>query len=416
MASVDDRTSNSVTSSNNIQPSFDANQSESYEEKNQTQRCPQHRPQLHHEQQYSVGPSVKKNENFDYRRYYEYGDSEDGGDSTNERHDHPDIKCESTYSTQSYPHKRKDLLPNHHYRQFSKRNSIKDSRRWDGGRRSLRGGSIILGTTPKKDSSFYGYPQRHAYAHGGYPQSETLQHEEYNHIYPPKEAQDLSSSRDSVIASHSHHASDQSDTVQTFFANILVPASFIIGVSFSELFNTKYSGNNQNDFGESDIQRFLRGICVVCQGFTFALSLCVMMLSSSALVRQLTANFDPYAENGYELLFREFHFEFICVRWCFNTALFGFLLAVGCKILHEFHLFDINGDGFERWHLEIGIAVVLIMTALTLHLGAYLNSTLVGWDNMWGMTVDLVKALIHRGFSKNQPMEAASLVILGAAF
>eukprot|EP00536_Pseudo-nitzschia_multiseries_P007384 jgi/Psemu1/287079/fgenesh1_pg.174_\ len=163
----------------------------------------------------------------------------------------------------------------------------------------------------------------------------------------------------------------------------------------------------------SFIQRFLQGICVVCQGFTFVLSQCVMMLASSALVRHLTANFDPFAENGYELLFREFHFEFLCVRWCFNTAMFGFLLAVGCKILHDYQLFDISSDGFEDWHLKIGIAVVLIMTALTLHLLAYLNSTLIGWDNMWGMTVDLVKVLIHRGFYDNQPMEAVSIVILG---
>ena len=199
-----------------------------------------------------------------------------------------------------------------------------------------------------------------------------------------------------------------------FQAGIRVPASFITGVSFSELFTTYNINNNQNNSEDSDIQRRLQIACLICQGFTFVLSLSVVMLSSSALVRGLTANFDPYAESGYELLFREFHFEFLCARWAFNTAMFGFLLAVGCKILYEFQLFDVNGDGFERWHLEIGIAVVLIMTALTLHLGAYLNSTLIGWANMWDMTLDLVKMLAHRGIHQSHPMEAISLVILAA--
>ncbi|VEU36849.1 unnamed protein product [Pseudo-nitzschia multistriata] len=139
-----------------------------------------------------------------------------------------------------------------------------------------------------------------------------------------------------------------------------------------------------------------------------------MMLSSSALVRHLTGNFNPYATNGYELLFREFHFEFLYVRWCFDTALFGFLLAVACKILHDFRLFDINGDDFERWHLELGIAVVLITTALTLHLLAYQNSTLIGWDNMAGMTRDLMKVLFHRGFYSGNLTEGFSLVIFAA--
>lgn len=197
-------------------------------------------------------------------------------------------------------------------------------------------------------------------------------------------------------------------------AGIRVPATFITGVSFSELFSTYSIEKNKNNPEESNIQRSLGVICIVCQGFTFVLSLSVIMLSSSALVRGLTANFNPYAENGYELLFREFHFEFVCVRWCFNTAIFGFLLAVGCKSLHEFQLFDFNSEGYERWHLEVGIAVVLIMTALTLHLGAYLNSTLIGWANMWDMTIDLLKTLLRRGIDENNPMEAVSLVILGA--
>jgi len=42
----------------------------------------------------------------------------------------------------------------------------------------------------------------------------------------------------------------------------------------------------------------------------------------------------------------------------------------------------------------------------------YTNSTLIGWDNMTDMTLDLIKIIIHRG--KEHGLEAVSLVILAA--
>jgi hypothetical protein len=111
------------------------------------------------------------------------------------------------------------------------------------------------------------------------------------------------------------------------------------------------------------------------------LSLTVVVFSTAALIRGLTANFDPHAENGYELLFREFHYEFIVTRWSFQISLFGFLMAVCCKILYEFQLFNVASPNFDRQHLEIGIAIILVMSSLCLHLFSYINSTLIGWKN-----------------------------------
>ena len=93
---------------------------------------------------------------------------------------------------------------------------------------------------------------------------------------------------------------------------------------------------------------------------------------------------------------------------------------------HEFQLFDMSGttsngngeneadENYEHWQFNIGLAVVLIITALTLHLGSYLNSTLIGWNNMWDMTIDLIQLLIRRGFGKqnNYPLEGLSFLIL----
>lgn len=83
-------------------------------------------------------------------------------------------------------------------------------------------------------------------------------------------------------------------------AGIRVPASFMTGVSFSEMFNTYHIGrssfsNSDNDNNEdasyttsstkeSDMQQLLGSMCFVCQGFTFVLALSVVMMSSSSLV------------------------------------------------------------------------------------------------------------------------------------
>jgi len=197
---------------------------------------------------------------------------------------------------------------------------------------------------------------------------------------------------------------DHTAAVDSFFASIRVPASFLVAASFNELFMTV--GDN-----EAGIQKFLQILYLASMGFSFVLSMNVLILSTSALIRSLAENFDSYAETGYELLFREFHFEFVCVRWSFMTSLFGFLLAVTARILYEFELFHVTSSNHQPYHLELGIAVCLIMTSLLLHLSSYVNSTLIGWSNIWVMTLDMLKIIARRG-SWKQPLEPISLALL----
>lgn len=197
--------------------------------------------------------------------------------------------------------------------------------------------------------------------------------------------------------------SSQAGAVDSFFGSIRVPAAFLAATSFAELFHSV-------DPDQSNIQCFLHTVYVTCQGFSFVLSLIVIIMSSTALIRSLAADFDPFAENGYELLFREFHYEFVSVRWCFLVALFGFIVAVAARILHEFQLFDVTAENFERRYLEMGVAVCLLMTALMLHLFGYINRTMIGWNNFWDMTLDLIRLMVQRG-SCQEPLEPISLFV-----
>ena len=100
---------------------------------------------------------------------------------------------------------------------------------------------------------------------------------------------------------------DHTSAVESFFASIRVPASFLAATSFSELFAVEL---NRDD---TSIQRQLQTLCLICQGVSFILSMNVIVFCTQALTRSLTGDFDPMAETGYEFLFREFHFEFVSV-------------------------------------------------------------------------------------------------------
>mmetsp|Transcript_15597 Transcript_15597/g.29029 ORF Transcript_15597/g.29029 Transcript_15597/m.29029 type:complete len:323 (+) Transcript_15597:75-1043(+) len=205
---------------------------------------------------------------------------------------------------------------------------------------------------------------------------------------------------------------DQTAAAESFLASIRVPASFLAAASFSEMFDNDVEHNN------SSIQLNLQAACLICQGLTFVLATNVIILSSSSLVRVLTADFDPFAENPYEMLFREFHFEFVSIRWSFLVSLYGFLVAVTLKTLYQFELFNIYADNYERYRLELGIAVVLLMSALYMQLSAYVNSTLIGWNGIMDMTIDMLKMLLKRGSERKTWREPTSLVvaIAGLAF
>ena len=92
------------------------------------------------------------------------------------------------------------------------------------------------------------------------------------------------------------------------------------------------------------------------------------------------------------------------------VALFGFIVAVADRILHQFQLFHLEAENFERRYLEMGIAVCLLMTALMLHLFGYINKTMIGWNNFWDMTLDLIKLTLQRG-SYQEPLQPFIMVV-----
>lgn len=95
-----------------------------------------------------------------------------------------------------------------------------------------------------------------------------------------------------------------------------------------------------------------------------------------------------------------------------RLSLYGFLVAVTLKILYEFELLDVYADDYDRSSLELGIAVV----AFYIHLTAYVNQTLIGWNNQYDMTIDLLKMLVQRGQDTIREPVSLAVAVMGLIF
>lgn len=179
---------------------------------------------------------------------------------------------------------------------------------------------------------------------------------------------------------------DHSAAVGQYFGSVRVPASFLVGASFTGLFSVK-TGDDDNI---PRIDLMLRSIYHLAIAFSFFMAINVVLICTAGLTKNLAGGFDPMAASGYRLLNREFHYEFVVTRWSFFVSLFSFLVAVTSRILYEYKLFSTKGKLAVR-RKRIGLAVCLWMSALLFHLIAFINSTLYCWNNLWGMTLELIK-------------------------
>lgn len=117
------------------------------------------------------------------------------------------------------------------------------------------------------------------------------------------------------------------------------------------------------------------------------------------------------AETAYQMLRREFDYEFSVTRWSFLVSLMSFLSGVTIRMVLQFNLLLKE----RRNHL---IGVLGTMIAVLSHLLSYINQTLYCWPNLFVMTVDVIKIIIRRAMSERNPLEIISIIssIVGITF
>jgi len=161
-----------------------------------------------------------------------------------------------------------------------------------------------------------------------------------------------------------------------YFGSIRCPASFLAGASLGALFI--FAAKNRTA-DRSKSERYVTIIYHLLMMMAYNFSMSTVVVSTAADVTVLHGGFNPMAYSAYELMKREFEFEYVSVRWSFLMSLFSFLGGVTSRAVLEFGLLQAE----RRRALWF---VLLCFISLASHLFSYINQTLYCWPNLVSMT------------------------------
>lgn len=175
--------------------------------------------------------------------------------------------------------------------------------------------------------------------------------------------------------------SAQTEWSLSFF---IVIAALLAGVSFAGLFGLKPLPPIAIRDRSRDIENALRTLYTLSMFVAWLLALVSIVVSTSALTKNLHGRYDTMAETGYLLLKTQFRFEFLVTRWGYLTSLLAFFVGVTQRVLVEFQLYK------SEKTKTLGIAFLLFMGGVFLNLVSIVNSNLFCFQNWWGMTYDVI--------------------------
>lgn len=179
---------------------------------------------------------------------------------------------------------------------------------------------------------------------------------------------------------------DYSGAIGGFFGGVRIPASLITGASLGALFTMTGRLKDKSVLTKTELVlvKVYNALVLV----SFVLSLSTVVFATAANTAVLHGGFDPMAKSAYELLVRQFHYDFVATRLGFLVALVTFIKAVFIRTIIEFDL--VKADSHHGL-----ICVSLIGVSLACHLLSYINSTLFCWGNLFPMMVHFMKVSSH---------------------
>lgn len=193
---------------------------------------------------------------------------------------------------------------------------------------------------------------------------------------------------------------DFSGDAAGYFSGIRTPASLILGASLGALFAPSFQPEDMKF--KTPAERLCVRFYNSCVLVSFMLSLCTLATATAAGVTIMHGNFDPMAASAYQLLFREFEFEFTTTRLSYLSSLLSFILGVLSRTLVEFNLLD-------KKRREEALVVCFAMAALVTHIWSYINSTLYSNQSLIGMALQLTKMTLSRALLEHRPLQILSV-------
>jgi len=153
------------------------------------------------------------------------------------------------------------------------------------------------------------------------------------------------------------------------------------------------------------VERILSRVFTALTLVSFMLSMQTVVISTAASTKVMHGTHDPLAESSYELLMREFEYEFITCRLGYLGALVLLIVAIFLRILIEMKL--LSGDNNEKRSTKAIAAVSLSGISLSCHVLSYINSSVFCAPNLPSMALKWLGLVFKR--AQTHPLQAISL-------
>ncbi len=173
-----------------------------------------------------------------------------------------------------------------------------------------------------------------------------------------------------------------------FFLNYRTPAAIIAAASLQCLLHLTRIHHKQGrkEKERNRLELWIVTFCHLHFLLSFVLSMVVLVISTTAEITIYRSESKPLTENTFDLLDKEFHFEFAAVRWCFLGCALCLLKGCGSHILLEYNLLK------KEKRTEASVVFFAFLSILTGFVSCMnASGTTKPWKNLLFMTIDLAK-------------------------
>lgn len=214
---------------------------------------------------------------------------------------------------------------------------------------------------------------------------------------------------------------DYSSGAMQFFLNQKIVSCFMAAATMVGYFHTtsKYNSclGEKSQWKDFAIGQQKFSFFFSCYLWTMNILL-AMAAEITILREEVTVNSNndsPPVKSSYDLLMRDYKFEFVAIRWASIVSILFFLRGVFLHCALDHHFFD-KGKMTQRFML---ISAIVSFSA---GIFSYINATLQfeEWSDFLGMTVNLMKLKKQMFWDKSlgttNPMLTISLFAAGMTF
>jgi hypothetical protein len=197
-------------------------------------------------------------------------------------------------------------------------------------------------------------------------------------------------------------AKDHSNDAINFFTSIRIPAALIAGSSLAALFSLASKTKDTQANSRTQLESIVLIAYHILALASLLLSMNVVVTATAAASTIMFGTENAMATSAFELMKREYEFEFQMTRWSFFAGMFAFLGCVAARALIEFEL-------LHKTRLRSALLVLSSVGALFFHLLAYVSATLICYGGMAEMTWAVFVMWFQRSITGHSPCELASI-------